>query len=53
MHYLRNIKIKIKIKIKQTSGLTEIATLKFLSKRNPPVKPRLVGRLVVLGLTAL
>ena len=26
--------------IKQTWGLTEIATLKFRSKRNPPVKPR-------------
>ena len=40
MHYLRNIEIRIKTKIKQTWGLTEIATLKFWSKRNPPVKPR-------------
>ena len=39
-HYLRNREIKIKTKIKQTRGLTEIATLKFWSKRNPPVKPR-------------
>ena len=38
MHYLRNIEIKIKTKIKQTWGLTEIATQKFWSKRNPPVK---------------
>ena len=42
MHNLRNIEIKIKTKIKQTWGLTEIATLKFRSKRNLPVKPRLV-----------
>ena len=40
MHYLRNIEIRIKTIIKQTLGLTEIATLKFRSKRNPPVKPR-------------
>ena len=39
MHYLRNIEIRIKTKIRQTLGLTEIATLKFRSKRNPPVKP--------------
>ena len=40
MHYLRNIEIKIKTKIKQTWGLTEIATLKFWSKKNPPFKPQ-------------
>ena len=40
MHYLRNIEIKTKTKIKQIWGLTEIATLKFSSKRNEPVKPR-------------
>ena len=39
MHYFRNIEIRIKTKIKQTWGLTEIATLKFRSKGNPPVTP--------------
>ena len=34
MHYLRNIEIRIKTKIKQAGGLTEIAKLKFRSKRN-------------------
>ena len=33
MHYLSNKEIKIKTKIKQTQGLTEIATLKFWSKK--------------------
>ena len=39
-YYLRNIEIRIKTKIKQTRGLTEIATLKFRSKRNPSFKRR-------------
>ena len=49
MHYLRNIEIRIKTKIKQTQRLTEIATLKFRSKRGWSGGAMVLGKLPVPG----